>query len=236
MTRPPELLAIEYRSRDFASADAFRRRLQALLTALHDHDDFPSVTLTGLLLQPPQLFRPGHARQYLIGLRTDDESYLAAFADVCSDFGIPGLLGWASAHLPGSPTLWQGFGLITAVGAERPLIGSPASRQRTGFQDLTGAKFAMPGLHEPSALLDGLVATEARRQGITLLWGPGPGVNHPTDSSTTIISARQDLNDVPLDLLLHWMEGAPIARSRARLREIGQVARQFFFARSSSRV
>lgn len=236
-----ELLAIEYRPEDFSTSEEFEGRLQQLTKGFADHG-IGAVGLPSLMLGRPFSGTPVPSteekksqglfeRALLWGLRTEDPRALEIFANTLSPWGYTGLVGWTgSSPIPLGEQIWSGFGLLFAGGADQAILTARPGTLRKELHKITHS-IAMPGPALDGPWRDGLLQEEARRQQIQLLWLPGSGVNLGTDEGPQILTALHDDGTRDLEELFQWALGDPLQRGKLQLREIGHLARRFFFAR-----
>ena len=227
-----ELVALEYREEDFRDVESFRERLEEVMEGCLGAG-LGAVGLAALLGGTAMPLRGEESPGLLLGLRTGDLAFAAAFAEELGARGLTGLMSLkgnegGAGEIPRS--LWAGTGVVLVPGRGEVLVGKGPKEVREALEGVDPGGVWMPGVDRRERAVDGLVLEEARRKGVRSIWIPGVGVNRlekVARESPEVITARVDDGREPLEGLVAWARGDRLERGRARLKGLRSMAERW---------
>lgn len=239
-----ELVAIEYREKDWASVRELAHRVSVVADAGVDKG-LVSVELPGLLLGGVETPSWAEKPAVLFGLRARTVEAVVAFGAALSQRGFTGVYTWCeNAPQPvwrrEVEALLAGFGLLYGRGGRRQLYGRSPAEIRAALKEevktedsVVGTNIWMPAPDRYGRAVDGLVVEEADRRGVDWIWIPGTGINPGSvedddEQRARVVEARRDDGRLTPDEFAGWAVGDRLERGKVRLSDVAQKPRRWF--------
>lgn len=224
-----EIIALEYRQKDFADAEALAARAAQVADACVERK-VEAVSMVGLLQGCP--LGPG----LVFGLRADDIKGAALFADAIGQRGYAGVLTFRDVESARGERIgladWVGLGLLPVQGGDEVLLKSSAKgiAKRLAQPGSPWANIWMPAPDELGRAVDGLILEEARRQEVALIWTPGSGLNDDEMlfNEPALLRARVDDGQMEVQELAAFCAGDSFERGRAQVMRFVDTSRRWF--------
>ena len=232
-----EIVALEYREKDFSSTQALARRVASVADACAEAGLF-GLGMAGWFRGhvAPLVDTPGRA--LVFGLRTSSVQAAFVVADVLSSRGFSGIYTWSDdvddEARKLSPLVLAGMGMVRACGGGQSLYGASPRQVRKVLDSCSPAHAAiwMPAPDRFGRAVDGVFLEEAARREIDLVWVPGDGVNQVDAGSEhvsrpQVLRARVDAGEHSAQLLARWATGDRLGRGKLRVADLANTPRRW---------
>ncbi len=236
-----ELLALEYRQRQWSSPMALASRVARVADACAKRQ-VAAVGLAGLMSGQPTPLRGTSGSALLFGFRLETVDAAIAVGQAIGKRGFTGIYSWTDraerevSQIP--PSFLAGWGLLHAYGGDQVWVDASPVRVRKAMKSsMHSAESLRPLIWMPAPdrferAIDGVFLDEATRSAVNWVWVPGSGINRlgglggPT-VPLPVIEAWHDDGTRGIDNLARWVLGDKLQRGKMRLATIGNMPRRW---------